>query len=531
MARLIMSEPEIVTPRLLRDRAGEAPDRPFLRDVGATARTLGESALAAQRWSGLLRGLGTESGDYVASMLPTSVTAIEAFFGINGLGAVEVPIHTEYRGRFLSHVINLVGAKVIVIAERYAERLGEIAAEVPTLRTVVVVREGGQLPTLPYEVFDADALLESVDALAPTEATRPRDICAVLFTSGTTGPSKGVLVSYMQFRASTQGAWPLELLDSHDVNYAVVPGYHISGKVAVDSMLAVGGQVVVRERFKTDEFWSDVRTYDCTCTCMLGAMAGFLMAAPERDDDAENPLDKLLLLPLPPYLDKFRERFGVRVHTIYNQTELSVPVASDGFTTGHYTSCGRVREGYECRIVDADEYEVPVGEVGELVIRADEPWTMMGGYIGMPEKTVEAWRNQWLHTGDAFKMDAEGNYYFLDRFKDVIRRRGENISSVEVEQTVCGHPEVLECAAIPVASEWSEEDVKVVVVLKPDSQLGHGELVKYLSGQMPAFMVPRYVEFVTDLPKTPTLRVQKSELRAQPLTDATWDREIERSRD
>jgi crotonobetaine/carnitine-CoA ligase len=458
-------------------------------------------------------------------MLPNSRIGIELFFGIMGRGAIEVPIHNEYRGSFLAHVLNTAPARVIVIPEASVQRLAEVADQVPELRTVIVVEGDRPLPDLPFRVHDAAELLAGAGPIPPTDDTQPRDVCMVMFTSGTTGVSKGVLVSYTQFRASTEGAWPHTFFGPGDVNYLILPLYHISGKVAVDSMLLAGGRVAIRERFKTGEFWSDVRATGATCACMMGAMAGFLMAEPKTDADADNPLDKILMLPLPPYLDEFRERFGVRVHTIYNQTEISCPIVSDGFTTGHYTSCGRLRNGYEVRIVDADDGEVPSGEVGELIVRAQEPWTMMSGYVGMPDKTVEAWRNQWIHTGDAFKVDGEGNYYFVDRFKDVIRRRGENISSVEVEAAVCEHPDVIECAAIPIASEWSEEEVKVVVVRREASELSAPQLVDYLAERIPRFMVPRYVEFAGELPKTPTQKVRKSELRELGVTDATWDRE------
>jgi len=523
-----VSDYDVVLPRLLRDRANELGDRVFLQEIGGGRHTFAEASRAAQLWSGALLSLGARRGDHVASMQPNGMTGIELWFGINGLGGVEVPVHTEYRGRILAHVLNTVGASVAVVAERFLDRFADIAGELRALRTIVVSDPTGPLPDLPFTMVSGPELLAAAAPSEPVDA-RPRDVSTILFTSGTTGASKGVMISYAQVRASTEGGWPLAHLSADDCNYLMLPGFHISGKVAVDSMLVVGGRVAIRERFKTDEFWTDVHEVGATCACVMGAMAGFLMAAEPRADDADNPLDKILLLPLPPYVEEFAARFGLRLHTIYNQTEISCPIVSDGFTIGHYTSCGRVRDGYECRIVDADDQPVPVGEIGELVIRADEPWTMMSGYVGLPEKTVETWRNQWMHTGDAFRADADGNYYFVDRFKDVIRRRGENISSVEVEDAVNEHPEVLECAAIPVPSEWTEEEVKVVVVRTPGSALGGRELVDYLLPRMPRFMVPRYVEFADDLPKTPTQKVRKAELRELGITDATWDRDAARA--
>jgi crotonobetaine/carnitine-CoA ligase len=217
------------------------------------------------------------------------------------------------------------------------------------------------------------------------------------------------------------------------------------------------------------------------------------------------------------------------VRTAYAMTECSPPIGT-GWDISNPLSCGTLRPGYEARIVDAHDFEVPPGEIGELIVRHKEPWKLFLGYFGMPDKTVESWRNGWLHTGDAFRRDAEGNYYFVDRFKDAIRRRGENISSFEVELHVNAHPEVQESAAVAVPSEWGEDEVKVVVVRKPDSELKPEVLVQFLARTMPKFMVPRYVEFVGSLPKTDaTMRVRKVELRVNPINENTWDRDIVRS--
>ena len=261
----------------------------------------------------------------------------------------------------------------------------------------------------------------------------------------------------------------------------------------------------------------------------MGSMTGFLMGEPERDDDREHTLRKALVIPLPVHLNEFRERFGVAVRTVYNQTEISSPIQSDGYETHDYRVAGRPRPGVQCRIVDENDADVPPGEIGELVVRSDEPWSMMAGYLGMPEKTVEAWRNQWMHTGDAFRRDSDGNYYFLDRLKDTIRRRGENISSVELEGSVCEHPDVLECAAVGVPSEFDEEEVKIVVVPYEGRTIAPEELVEFLRVRVPRFMVPRYVELVAELPRTPTQKIRKTQLRAAGVTAATWDGQADRS--
>jgi crotonobetaine/carnitine-CoA ligase len=236
------------------------------------------------------------------------------------------------------------------------------------------------------------------------------------------------------------------------------------------------------------------------------------------------------MIPLIPEVEAFKERFGVRVRTIFNQTEISSPIGTPGYDLFDAKSCGRARPGFDCRVVnDADE-EVPHGEVGELVVRTDRPWRLMAGYYKEPEKTVQAWRNQWLHTGDGFRRDEDGNFYFVDRFKDVIRRRGENISSVEVELITNQHEDVLESAAVPVTSEVGEEEVKIVVVLKPGRVLEEAALARFCEERMPRFMVPRYVEFVDALPKTPTEKIRKAELRKLGITEQTWDRDAARAR-
>jgi crotonobetaine/carnitine-CoA ligase len=249
------------------------------------------------------------------------------------------------------------------------------------------------------------------------------------------------------------------------------------------------------------------------------------MAQPPGDDDAGNPLRRAIMLPVLPNWREFQERFGVRVRTCYAMTEISPPFGT-GWEIVDHRSCGVLRPGYEVRLVDEHDAQVPPGSIGELVVRTAEPWTLCLGYHGRPDRTAEAWRNGWFHTGDAFRCDGDGNYFFVDRFKDSIRRRGENISSFEVEALVNAHPDVVESAAIAVPSEWGEDEVKVVVVADPASGLTPESLTEFLIATMPRFMVPRYLELVDALPKTEaTLRVKKHELRVDPLNERTWDRE------
>jgi crotonobetaine/carnitine-CoA ligase len=253
------------------------------------------------------------------------------------------------------------------------------------------------------------------------------------------------------------------------------------------------------------------------------------MLLPPEPTDADTPLENVFMGPLIPQVEEFKARFGVRVGTGFGMSEVGVPLGSDGFDLANGTSCGRVRQGpphYEVRIVDEHDEPVPVGTVGELVVRSGDPWVITPGYFNQPARTAEAWRNGWFHTGDAFRCDEDGNYYFVDRIKDAIRRRGENISSFEVEALVNQHPDVQECAAVAVPSELGEDEIKVVVVAAGDGSVDPAELLAFLEPRMPKFMLPRYVEVIAGLPKTDaTFRTRKVELRDAGVTATTWDRE------
>jgi len=526
MASANLKEP---FPTILRKQRESRGDTVFLRDVDGGCRTYAQVDVMAGRWSRVLTGLDITSGDKVATLLPTSITGVEVWFGINYAGAVDVPVHTDYRSALLTHVLESSHSRVLVVAASLIDRCRDIDWSVlGDLSHLVVVggladRAASWVPASVL-VHDADQLLLGIDP-APSPTGAAHDVASVLFTSGTTGRPKGVLVTYSQLLATTEGCWPLKDFGVDDVYYAPVPLHHISGKLAVITALLTGGQALLRERFKTSRFFPDVRQFNVTAVCLVGAMAAFLMDLPPAEDEAATTLDKVLLLPLPPYLDEFRRRFGVRVCTIYNQTEISVPINSAGWVTEGFQSCGRVRAGYQCRIVDENDYPVPPGEVGELVVRADDPWALMNGYLGLPEKTVHSWRNLWYHTGDAFRADADGNFYFVDRLNDVIRRRGENISSYELETAVLKHPAVAECAAIAIKSEWTEDEVKIVIVLQPGMELSPQELVDFLADEVPRFMLPRFVSVVDQMPKTPTERVRKAELIRMHADEPGWDRE------
>jgi crotonobetaine/carnitine-CoA ligase len=289
-------------------------------------------------------------------------------------------------------------------------------------------------------------------------------------------------------------------------------------------MFVRGGSVSFIERFDTASFLDTVRATNTTAVFLLGVMASFLDKLPARPDDADSPLRLAFMVPLAGDIPAFSRRFGCDIYTIFNLTEISTPIISEPNPTVRGT-CGRQRAGVDVRLVDDHDCEVPVGAVGEMILRTDRPWGMNSGYYGNPQATAAAWRNGWFHTGDSFRKDADGYYYFVDRKKDAIRRRGENISSFEVEADVQAYPDVREVAAIGVPNALSEEDVMVVVAPMEGRSIDPAALLDFLRARMAHFMVPRYVRVLPELPKTPSSKVMKHELRQQGVTADTWDRE------
>lgn len=511
-------------PALLAHQAAVRPEAPFVVQAGSGATWTYAAAHAdADRWAAALSGAGVGPGDTALVMLPPCTEAVAAWVGLSRLRAMEVPINTGYLGRMLRYVVEDSGAALMIAHVEHLPALEEAAAGAGALRTVVVVGADGPLPRSTFRLVTAEEFLAG-SAAVDREPPTGRDIASIIYTSGTTGPSKGVLVTWRQAELTATGIMPTELFDEHDAFYSAFPMFHMSGKGPLYAAALLGARVVMRRRFDTARFWSDVRELGATTTILLGAMANFLWQQPARPDDAASPLRDALLLPLVGDVGGFRTRFGLRVRTTFNMTETACCILSDGGDLANDTSCGRLRTGFQARVVDADDVEVGPGELGELVLRGDEPWTLMAGYWGKPEATVDAWRNQWLHTGDGFTRDADGNFYFVDRIKDAIRRRGENISSFELEEEVNAHPDVMETAAVAVPSEHGEDEIKIVVVAHPGRRPTPQDVVAFLSGRVAPFMVPRYVEIVDALPKTPTQKVRKVELRRAGVGPGTWDR-------
>ena len=522
-----MLEQNLVLPNLIADLAERLGDQPAVIDVTGPAITYRELNDEVLRWAAAYQRVGLGAGETVVTMLPNSLEAYYAWLGAAWLGAIEVPANNMYRGMMLRYLIENSEAETVLLAERFVDRLAEVAGELTRLKRVIVPDATGDLPDLPFEVIRGDGFLGGVEPARDLPRRDAHDVMAIIYTSGTTGPSKGVLVPWgeLYWFANSMG----DILSPGDRYYSPYPAFHVSGKSALYQTASTDSTLVIREMFSATGFWDDIRDNEITVLALLGPLAQILLQMPADPRDADNKVRSMACGPVIPQIEEFKERFGIERHTTgFGMTEAGIPITA-GWNPPNTKTCGKPREGrpgYEVRVVDEYDHPVPPGTVGELIVRCSEPWCMNLGYWKMPDKTAEAWRNGWFHTGDAFMVDEDGWMYFVDRIKDAIRRRGENISSFEVEGLVNQHPAVQESAAIGVPSELGEDDVKVHVVLKPDQSLTAPELAEFLEPIMPKFMLPRYIEFVSELPKTDaTFRTQKVKLREQAFNDNTWDRE------
>lgn len=515
------SREECVLRYVLEQRAALHPDRTFIRLGDGTSIGYGQFLKMVERTAAGLASLGVRQDDTVTVWLPNGVEMIRIWFAINWLGAIYVPINVAYRGNLLAHVIANAGSKIIVASSDLVRRLQEV--DRANLETLVVVGGDGDeiegLTKINAETLDQHS--SGVPELA--RSIEPWDVQSIIFTSGTTGRSKGVVSSYAHMWHMS-GREAFYMLDDDDCFLLYGPLFHVGGTLPVVAMLNRGGTVAVAGEFATESFWSSVRATRATFVILLGVMSSFISKRPPAPDDRDHTLKKAMMIPLPDDSRDFAQRFGVTVWTLFNMTEINVPIVSEP-NPAVVGTCGKRRPGNDLRIVDEFDCEVPCGKVGELIIRSEAPWALNSGYFRNDEATVRAWRNGWFHTGDGFRCDADGNYFFVDRMKDAIRRRGENISSFEVEVEIMAHPDIRECAVVAVPNEMSEDDVLAIVAPAPSRSIDPVELLDFLRPRLAHFMLPRYIRVLSELPRTPTQKVEKYLLRQQGVAEGTWDRE------
>ena len=423
------------------------------------------------------------------------------------------------RGSLLRDALALVGSEVLVVHETLWPQFEAVRAELPGLKTLIVV---GQPPA---GTQAWSALLAGGPDGAPPADVHFSSLCLLLYTSGSTGRSKAVRISHRFVLRQARGVIDGLGLRADDVLYCPYPLFHLDAAVmTVAPALLLRGVAAIGERFSVSRYWDEVRAFQATVFDFMGATLTMLWKQPPGPRDREHRARLGWGVPLPAWAPQFEQRFGCRLVELYGSTEVGAILYTPLDEPARPGSCGKLRGPWRVMLADADGFEVPVGTPGELLVRPEEPSVLMDGYWGQPLESLQALRNQWFHTGDLLRRDADGWYYFVGRAKDIVRRRGENISAAEVEQAIEEHPAVLECAVIGVPSELTEEDVMAWVVPRPGQPLRADELAAWCGGRMAGFMVPRFVRIVDELPKTPTDKVEKTRLREQGAAGA-WDRE------
>jgi crotonobetaine/carnitine-CoA ligase len=510
---------------LLRERARQRPDDVFLL-FGERQWTFGQLLRESEAVAGGLAAQGVKAGDKVAIMMGNRPEFLLCWFALSMLGAVEVPLNTAHRGDLLRYMLAQADCSLLIAESQFLGRIAEVAGAVSTLHRIVMLDEGAR-PAVPQEITRWEEVAGGAP-LAQWPHVGPADPVAVMFTSGTTGPSKGAVLP--QQYALRQGGIIADICryDARDCLYNALPLFHGNAQfLSTIPALIAGARMVLAPRFSASAFWGEVARHGCTAFNYIGGILPILWSAPPSETDADNSLRLMMGAGAPAHLfEPFEQRFGVRLVEGYGMSEIGVPLSN---TIDHRRpgSCGRELPEYEVRLIDDDGAEVGPDTPGELLVRPRHFNSMMREYYAMPEKTVEAWEGLWFHTGDYLRRDADGYFYFLDRKKDALRRRGENISSYEVERSVNEHPAVRESAAVGVASDLGEDEVMICVVPREGMSVDPLDLLRHCAGRMARFMVPRYVRVLDALPKTPTERVQKFELRAAGVTPESYDREAD----
>ncbi|MGH9231299.1 MAG: AMP-binding protein [Acidimicrobiales bacterium] len=523
----------LTIPAVLDAQAQKRPDRPFLHILDEPV-TYAEMRARAVSSANMLAASGIEPGDRVAIYMGTSAEWIDAWFGAAYLGAVTVPVNAAYRGDFLANQLRDSETKAIAVDASLSEQLLAVVADVPSLRTMFVRADGAtdtaadtpiardRIDVHPIERLREGDTGEVTGGAAPAW-NRPG---AIFYTSGTTGRSKGALVTQHYLLSAAQTMVDCWQLQPGETVYGPLPLFHLSAVGTVLGPMLAGGTGVLEKVFSVTSTWDQVRRYDAAGIALAGALVVMLWNLPPDEGDRDLPIRFLSAAPVPKEIyHDIEERYGCRIVTVYGTTE-AFPLTYAGVAVDNPPGAsGRSNPGFEVKIFDDEDNEVPAGTVGEIVCRPRRPHSMFEGYDGRPEATLEQLRNLWFHTGDLGRFDDDGNFTYVDRKKDAMRRRGENISSFEVEQALLRHPAVAEIAAIGVPSELGEDDVMVCVVAKPGEALEIVPFMDFCRDRLPYFAVPRYVEVCAELPKNAVGRVLKHELRARGVSDATWDRE------
>lgn len=531
-----VTEEQSTVVELLERRLASDPDSEYLDVVGAKV-TAAEVASVASRLANGLADLGVRPGDRVATLVENSVEAMLAWWGIVRAGAVAVPVNTAYKGEYLAHQLRDSGAKALFVEASLADRAERVTGDLADLGHAVHIGSGGgaapELPAVTNHTWGA--LLDGSDK-APDVAIRPSDLATFIYTGGTTGPSKGCMLSHHYHGALATQIGICWRRTAEDVVWTPLPLFHFNALVtAVLGSLVYGGRAAIAHRFSVSSFWPEMNRIGATVTSTLGTMAYLLAHDTDRPEmpgsgaaEANTSLRLIGAAPLPVEVDSIlKERFGVDTFSgAYGTTEASLVSWQPPGTDNKPNAAGVINDEYfDVRIFDDDDGELPRGSDGEIVLRPKRPHTMFEGYWGRPQATVDASRNWWYHTGDIGRIDDDGYLFFVDRKADYLRRRGENISSFEVERILMSHGALADVAVHAVPSELTEDDLKVTATVADGKVVTEDELFRWCIDQLPYFALPRYIELRSELPRSPVGRVLKRELRDEGVTPTTWDAE------
>ncbi|AWK76496.1 acyl-CoA synthetase (plasmid) [Rhodococcus oxybenzonivorans] len=509
----------------LREEAAFDPDRPFVQCASDWV-SLGELDRRSDRVAAGLQSLGIEKGDRVAVNLPNRLEYIVLIYAIAKAGAIQVPLNTYLRGEFLRHQLVQTTPKVYIGDSAAMEMLKPILSELTEEPQLVLVGDAASTSAAQVSLAYSELESSATEFVAPTLS--PSDVCAVIYTSGTTGASKGCTITHGYYcnliNVFVDSGW----YEKGDVIFGANPLFHFSGQTwLVAAALAVRGSVIVEPAFSASKYMERIRETGATAAMGMGAMGMAILAQPRSDDDRNHKLRHITFMPsTAEFTAQFEERFGIAPFAeVFGQSECWPVLLGDPRGPRKPGSMGKLTKGLQVKIVDDDDVEVPVGESGEIVVRPDAPFRLFSGYWNNDAVSIDTFRNLWHHTGDKGRVDEDGYFWFTDRKKDSLRRRGENVSSVELEQAILQHSSILQAAVHAVPSELSEDDIKVCLVVTQKTQIDIADLFEFFRKSVPYYAIPRYVEFLDELPVNVNGRVQKFKLRDRGITDTTIDLE------
>lgn len=520
--------PDRKLPMILEDKARRHPSRAIFRFRHEDITFEGLNQSINRVANGFL-GLDVAPGDKVAVMLPNCPEFLYIWFGLNKIGAVNVPINIAQRGNSLAYQIEHADSTVLVVDESYLHHVENVLDELKSLRHVVAWSRDRAEPALPdWNGISSCAFndLLAAPATAPGVSVSFKDLSSILYTSGTTGRSKGVMISHNYWYEMWSEAVKYGRYTEDDVLYTGLPFFHSSASgTTVGPAILADAQAVIVERFSASRMMQDCRDYEVTAAKYIGSIIPILMKQPERAEDADNPVRLMVGSAAPPHLlAPFEKRFNTTLLEGYGMTECTICLVNP-YDERKPGSCGKPITGWDVKLVDEDDLEVAPGEIGEFVAQPRRTHLGTMGYYNDPVATNELFRNFWIHTGDLGRMDENGYFYYVDRKKQALRRRGENISSFEVEAVINAHPDVLETCVVGVPSDMGEEEVKAVIVPMPGTAPTPEEIIDWCQPRIAYFAIPRFIAFRESLPKTPSQRVEKYRIKNEGVTPDCWDRE------